>query len=192
MKNILINFAAIILVSLSFCCKDKGEPQPELAQNKPVRTLVEQNVSARIQDTILIAEMNQVVRFHWLLVKTSVIKNDQSQSLKSPFLVGGSNQYEVSLELHDNCCSELTPSKASFLNLGNIDIKSITKLYLRSQTFNKNRIYTAQPSNNFWPNQLYAGTVIACKTADGNYSLLKIKSVKSKESIEVEIYQGVN
>lgn len=190
MKNILINFTAIILVSLSFCCKDREEPQP--AQKKALKTLAEQRLSDRIQDTLLTAEMNQVVRFHWLLVKTNVIKNNQSQSLKSPFAVGGSKQHEVSLELHDNCCSELIPAKASFLNLGNIDIKSITKLYLKSQTFNKNRIYTAQPSSSFWPNQLYAGTVIACKTADGNYSLLKIKSVKSRESVEVEIYQGVN
>ena len=190
MKNILINFTAIILVSLLFCCKDREEPQP--AQKKALKTLAEQKLSARIQDTLVTAEMNRVVRFHWLLVKTRVIKNNQSLSLKSPFAVGTSKEHEVSLELHDNCCSELTPAKASFLNLGNIDIKSITKLYLRSQTFNKNKIYTAQPSNNFWPNQLYAGTVIACKTADGNYALLKVKSVKTRESIEVEIYQGVN
>jgi len=145
-----------------------------------------------MQVSILTDDENQVVRFHWMLVKTIVIKNNQSQSLKSPFPVGEHQNFDISLEIHDNCCSELIPLKVSFLNLGNIDIKSISNHYLKSQAFNKNKIYTGPPTGDFWPNQLYAGTVIACKTADGKFSLLKIKNVKFKQSIEVEIYQGAN
>ena len=188
MKNLFKNFLAIALSFTLFCCNDNTAPQP-LPQ--PATIDISDNSNSRMVDPNQYPDRIPVPGKYWQLVNTSKIYINQSLKLTAPYTLAPAPAGDISWA-SGGCYNSLFGLTVKFVPLGIVDVNSITLSYLKTLTFTVNVISAAPLWSTSWPNNLPAGTLIACKTAAGKYYVIKAKDVDVFSYVEMEIYHGAS
>lgn len=155
-------------------------------------------ISIQLPDTVAVLAAKDTItsklkKCDWELVKTAVVPVDRGLNLSSPRFLSDYPVGDVSWISNEGTASQVAPANVRFLQLSVNDIRRFNWEGFNTTTSTAYPTAAVLQTNILLPGQIPSQAVVAYQTEDGNYYLLKIKTVTwgTSKAVELSVYHAV-